>query len=770
MLASAAAPGTGGWPMLTEPAAVATRRRPGATPAANAAARADGAPASARASASTRDPEPRDDRGTTIAAATAVSVTPAAAEASVRAEFASFANGTGGAPAESGFRLKASGALAEDGRAGAPFAANSRNLVDALPKHWSGPAGPGPATESHLDEKARRHDLFPRFSPRRRASGPWSRRRSARRCSSTASSSPRCSACGAAQRSRGGERGGGPGERGVRRRAGGAREAAAAAGVAMQAHDAAVRDRPAAEVCHSRATGVPAALLPALADGFRRHASVAAADRGASLRQRAEALDALSRALLGALGAAAEFRAHRAALYPLPGGRGHRAAAPLGARALTRARRCARRRRQRRRSARSLRAAPRPSSRRRWARGCLRSRRRFWTRARRTSSPPRPARRSAPVAREEYVARDAKFSPRPRRRARRGWRAGPRAVGASADAVAAVAEAHFGYEQLAEVCEAVSHEAETARDPGAVAAAAARTHHYMRTLRGAPADGEGSFATFVFERARKHPGFAGTVGRRVAETLRNTPDEFYDELETCLEPHPSLLWVHQLRAEDYSGAARTARGLADAGASLAEPRFLSLTKLSLRRRRRERRGRRRRPRRRAHSTSIQSNSASARGGDDDAPAPPLRLVEACPRRVGARARPAGKRICLTGSPSSPRGRRFARPTSRSRRRQRRAAAETDHSFRSFAPSGGRGYVQRCARRSGARDAAVLRRGTRRGWRVAPRGDVGIGGPRLPVGHRAAASALRDAVGLYANGGGDDEMTSVMTPLLQMIFV
>ena len=70
------------------------------------------------------------------------------------------------------------------------------------------------------------------------------------------------------------------------------------------------------------------ALLPALADGFRRHASVAAADRGASLRQRAEALDALSRALLGALGAAAEFRAHRAALYPLPG-RGHRAAAPL---------------------------------------------------------------------------------------------------------------------------------------------------------------------------------------------------------------------------------------------------------------------------------------------------------------------------------------------------------------------------------------------------------------------------------------------------------
>ena len=68
---------------------------------------------------------------------------------------------------------------------------------------------------------------------------------------------------------------------------------------------------------------------------------------------------------------------------------------------------------------------------------------------------------------------------------KRGGRIVRRCVaGVTADAVAAVAEAHFGYEQLAEVCEAAAFEAESARDPNAIAAAAARLHHHMRTLRG----------------------------------------------------------------------------------------------------------------------------------------------------------------------------------------------------------------------------------------------------------------------------------------------
>ena len=246
----------------------------------------------------------------------------------MRAEFASFANGTGGAPAE-GFRLKASGALAGGRAAGAPFRRQLRSLVDALPKHWSGPAGPGPATESHLDRRGAT-TCSCASSPRRRASGPWSApaereavlgaRRARRRAALRAR---------AAQRSRGGERGGGPGERGVRRRAGGAprsrgrrgrRDAGARRGGAGRAGGGGVLQPP-RRACPPRCS-------PRWRTGSGGTRSVAAADRGASLRQRAEALDALSRALLGALGAAAEFRAHRAALYP-PGGRGHRAAAPL---------------------------------------------------------------------------------------------------------------------------------------------------------------------------------------------------------------------------------------------------------------------------------------------------------------------------------------------------------------------------------------------------------------------------------------------------------
>jgi nuclear pore complex protein Nup133 len=765
VLAAAAAPGTGGWLMLTElMGVVAYAPTPGGDAAATAAAGV-APPVSARVG---EPPRSRDDRGTTIAAAAAVSVTPAAAEASVRAEFASFANGTGGAPAESGFRLKAAGALAEDGRAGAPFAANSRNLVDALPKHWSGPSGPGPATESHLDEKARRHDLFLRFLAE--AAGVWTVVAPAEREAVlehgelvAALLCVRALHNEAAEASEADDAEAEDGALAV------LREAAAAAGVALQAHDAAVRDRPAAEVCYSRATGVPGALLPALADGFARRASVAAAERGASLRQRAEALDALSRALLGALGAAAEFRAHHAALYPPPGG-GATAPPPRwssGANARAALREAA-----------SATAALREES----ARGgapelvaplgarllALATPLLDACAANLESAAPGTAERA--VAREEYVRARRDVLPALLDAARDEAGAPAHAVGVSADAVAAVAEAHFGYEQLAEVCEAVSHEAETARDPGAVAAAAARTHHYMRTLRGAPADGEGSFATYFFERARKHAGFAGSVGARVAETLRNTPDEFYDELETCLEPHPSLLWVHQLRAENYSGAARTARGLADGGASLAERRrFLSLAKLSLL----------------ADGVasveddvvaldaaldlvSIQSNLSRRRGSgsDEDAPLPPLRLVEAClgDAAEGAGAPGRDEDLLDAFAVFASAGSTFrASNKSLLETLWRRAAAETDwEQLSELRASGGdEGYVQ-------ALRATLVARATRRCYDETA---VRLGAPfseamsesdvlgllESAIGGGDAASALRDAVGLYANGDGDDEM-------------
>ena len=89
-----------------------------------------------------------------------IDVDPAEAEAAVRAEFAAYASGSGGVPSEAGFRLRAAGALTSSLDAAAspevvcaaPFASNSRAIVDELPKHWPGPSGPGPAVEMHLDE------------------------------------------------------------------------------------------------------------------------------------------------------------------------------------------------------------------------------------------------------------------------------------------------------------------------------------------------------------------------------------------------------------------------------------------------------------------------------------------------------------------------------------------------------------------------------------------------------------------------------------------
>ena len=84
----------------------------------------------------------------------------------MRAEFAAYTSGSGGAHAEAGFRLRATGALlgstdapSSSSSAVQPFAAHSRAIVDALPKHWPGPAGPGPAVELHLDEKVGRGKL-----------------------------------------------------------------------------------------------------------------------------------------------------------------------------------------------------------------------------------------------------------------------------------------------------------------------------------------------------------------------------------------------------------------------------------------------------------------------------------------------------------------------------------------------------------------------------------------------------------------------------------
>ncbi|EEH55656.1 uncharacterized protein MICPUCDRAFT_47657 [Micromonas pusilla CCMP1545] len=608
VLAAAPAPELGGWLLLTELMGVVAYAPTAPAP-----------PSPIKRSPSPAPPpEPRDSGPSPTrfsprlaAAAAAAASAPRAtaadaareeAEAAVRNEFAAYVAGHGAAPSECGFRLRAAGALGGsldgteggdvDGGVGA-FAACSRAIVDALPKHWPGPDGPGPGVELHLDEKARRHDVFLRFLVE--ASGVWQLLAASER-EAILEHGEMVSAllCVRSLHNEAAEMA----ETGADRERGSDAlalllEAATTAGAALQASDAAVRGRPAVEVCYSRATGAADALLPALADGLERHAGARAR---ASLHERAAALDALSRALLGALSSASDFRRHHASLYP-PAGAGAVAPPPRwnageGARmALTAAADAAAALRDEaaRGGAPDL-ASPLGSQLYALAAPLLDA-----TAAHVASAPLGSAERA--MARDEYARARASVLPALMNAARAsdggfgGFASGDFASGPFAvtmDAVAAVAEAHFGYEQLAEVCETAMAHAARVGDGAAIDGAVARTHHHMRTLRGAAEDGECTFATFMFHRMMTNPGYHSGVGARVAEMLQDTPDEFYGELGECLKPHPPLLWLHQLRADDYVGAAGTLHGLSVSGASgggnasvREQAQYLSLAKLSL---------------------------------------------------------------------------------------------------------------------------------------------------------------------------------------------
>ena len=509
--------------------------------------------------------------------------------------------------------------------AGTPRAARPRRrrLGSARPGPWPGtrPARRSPRAAAPSSTRCRNTGPG-RAAPGRRRRRSWRIRRGATtrslagsrtprgcgascppasgsRFSSTASPSPRSCACGTCTTRRRSRR-----RRRRRRRlaedepAGVAaallREIAATAGAALQGSDAAVRGRPAAEVCYSRATGAAAALLPALADATARRAGGGGVD--ASFAERAAA-PTRYRAPRPAPSAPPRSSAGttRCCTPPHAGA----AAAAAVVRRAEREGRASRRRRRRR----ALRAKPRVRRRLRGgvhrgppprAHRPLSSTRapRSWCRSSRgrgARGRARGVRSSArgDAPRASHAARDERGGRR-RRAKRRGVR-DERPAGVTADAVAAVAEAHFGYEQLAELCEAEAFEAAQRRDERAAATAARRMHHYMRSLRGAPADGEGTFARFAFERMMTTAGasYHGGVGPRVAEMLRHTPDEFYDELTSCLESRPELLWTHQLRAEDFAASAQTLKNLSGgaggprgAATVASRRRFLSLAKLA----------------------------------------------------------------------------------------------------------------------------------------------------------------------------------------------
>ena len=782
VMSAAAAPSVGGWLMLTELMGVVAYSPATADAAAT--------PTEVEREMETEAPPPLAAVDVPIPP---IDVDPAEAEAAVRAEFAAYASGGGGVPSEAGFRLRAAGALTSSLDAAAspevvsaaPFASNSRAIVDALPKHWPGPSGPGPAVEMHLDEKARRHDMFLQWLVE--AAGVYNLLSAAERERILEHGEMVAALLCVRQihneaaeaddfEGGGGEEVGKPLEL--------LREAAVAAGEALQSSDAALKGRPAAEVCYSRATGCATALLPALADGIDAHGG---ADSRGSLHERATALDTLSRALLGALNAAADYRRSHAPLYPPSVSSGSTAAPPRwnageGARRALRAAAVAAvllRDEAARGGAPDL-AAPLGSRLLAVATPLLDA-------CAADVAAAEPGSDARAAARAEYISARNTVLPALMDAAREGGggsggfhgavRPG---FGVTMDAVAAVAEAHFGYEQLAEVCEAALAEA---ADATAVASATARLHHHMRTLRGAPVDGEGTFATFMFERSMSHPGCSGSVGRRIAETLQNTPDEFYDELTDCLRPRPPLLWLHQLRADDYVGAASTLRGLSGTGAkgisgkgaTLAERRqFLSLAKLSL-------------LASGASSeadeivsidaalnlTEIQSGLLARRSGgkgDDSAtPLPPLRLVESClGEGNGGAAGSEPEDVLDAFSVFASAGGAF-REANKTLLEAcwRRAAAETDWEQLSElrASAGDVKYVRslvntpvaRAARRCYQKSFAV-RLGPPFDEVLTPRDVLNLLEGAVGGGDRsdAALDPIREAIGLYALVEGDDE--------------
>ena len=128
------------------------------------------------------------------------------------------------------------------------------------------------------------------------------------------------------------------------------------------------------------------------------------------------------------------------------------------------------------------------------------------------------------------------------------------------ESVAAVAEAHFGYAELFEICD--------------TADGTARLHHYMRTLLGAHEDGEESFAHFVYRKL-------AIEQNRDAALLRELPTEFHGDLERFLAPHPHLRWLMELRMGKYAEASETLAAIGNAAKGNEKSRTLSMAKLAL---------------------------------------------------------------------------------------------------------------------------------------------------------------------------------------------
>ena len=465
----------------------------------------------------------------------------------VRSLFEEFYAGHGGAPGHTKSELRASGAFVSNS---APFAMISKGLIDALPKKLSGKSTRGgPPIEDHITEKLNRHLAFLEFL---NESGVWTdidiRERAEmlthgemiaalaqlRSLQMTSEDSARIML----------------------------EEITARAGAAIKSADAALDERSDIEVCFSRAS--EARQLPAaVAQVLDAHVNSA----NATLENRALVLDTCARGLLIPLEAAGDFRRRRTGMYPLSSsGSVVNWTCEIQAREALRSLAHA---------AIKLRIASISSGKPGLAPV-------LGSRLLAVAAPlldacaanvnaALPSSTERNHANKEYLAdrktvlpvllECAKHSATVPRNERPQHGSLSEGVDVSIESVAAVAESHFGYQELFTVCDTPE--------------GTARLHHYMRTLLGAQEDGEESFSYFVYRKL-------ALEDVREAVLLRDIPAEFHSDLEQFLAPHPTLRWIMELRVGKYLQASETLVDIGNrSGASANERRrALSIAKLS----------------------------------------------------------------------------------------------------------------------------------------------------------------------------------------------
>lgn len=465
----------------------------------------------------------------------------------VRTLFEEFYAGHGGPPGHAQSQLRASGAFVSDS---APFAMTSKGLVDALPKKLSGKSTRGgPPIEEHISEKLNRHLLFLEFLTE---SGIWhdieaderaemlthgemiaalAQFRSLQTTSEDSASNM-------------------------------LEEIAAKAGAAIKSEDIALDERADVEVCYSRASEARQ-LLPAVAEVLNELMNT----RKPTLEDKALVLDTCARGLLIALEAASDFRRRRTGMYP-PSSSGSNVnwtCEPEARETLRVLAQTAIELRTEAISSKNTGMAPVLGSR------LLAVAAPLLDACAANLNAAIPASTARVEAHEEYVADRQKVLPvllecaqhsatvpRDERPQHGSLSEG---VDVSIESVAAVAESHFGYEELFTVCD---------RQGGT-----ARLHHYMRTLLGAQEDGEMSFSYFVYNKLTLQDV-------RDASLLRDIPAEFHGDLERFLVSNPRLRWLMELRVGKYLKASETLVDIGNSnGASKDERRrALSIAKLS----------------------------------------------------------------------------------------------------------------------------------------------------------------------------------------------